>query len=149
MAANLWFFYALSTSVLWGLGYVLAEKILKLGVPPSVFMLTQALICLPLYGILISLRPGQLKSGIDLFSLNKATLLLMLLNGVCVIGGQLLILTSIAAKNATLASMVEITYPIFVALFSLLIFKESHLSWSTALGGLLILSGVGLIYLKN
>ena len=77
MASNLWFFYALSCSVLWGFGYTLAEKMLRLGVPPSFLMLTQALICLPLY-VVLSTKLGQFKAGMDFLDGNKGVLLLIL-----------------------------------------------------------------------
>jgi drug/metabolite transporter (DMT)-like permease len=97
----------------------------------------------------LSTKLGQFKAGMDFLEGNKSVLLIILLNAACVVTGQFLILTSISEKNATLSSMVEITYPIFVALFSWLLFRQFHLSWTSIIGGLMIMSGVFLIYLKN
>ncbi|MGA2053413.1 MAG: EamA family transporter, partial [Opitutales bacterium] len=58
-------------------------------------------------------------------------------------------LLAIQHKNATLASLIEISYPFFVALFAWLLFRDVQLSWATALGGLLILAGIAIIYRFN
>jgi drug/metabolite transporter (DMT)-like permease len=52
-------------------------------------------------------------------------------------------------QNASLVGMVEITYPLFTILFAYIFFKEFHLNVFTMLGGMLILSGVFLMYLKG
>ena len=44
---------------------------------------------------------------------------------------------SIVAKNATLAGLVEISYPIFIALFSYLLFKQ-QITLATAIGATII-----------
>jgi len=55
---------------------------------------------------------------------------------------------SITAKSATLAGLVEISYPIFIALFSYLLFK-SRVSVSTLIGGGIIFCGIFVIYYFN
>ncbi len=59
---------------------------------------------------------------------------------------NLSILASMQEKNATVAGLVEIAYPLFTALFTWLFFREVEMSWGTAFGGLLVLSGVACIY---
>lgn len=61
--------------------------------------------------------------------------------------GALLIYIAIGEKNATLASLIEISYPFFVAIFAWLFFRDAQFSWPTLLGGLLILGGVGVVFL--
>jgi drug/metabolite transporter (DMT)-like permease len=61
--------------------------------------------------------------------------------------GGLLIYIAIAEKNATLASLIEISYPFFVAIFAWLFFRDAQFSWTTLLGGLLILGGVSVVFL--
>jgi drug/metabolite transporter (DMT)-like permease len=53
---------------------------------------------------------------------------------------------SIQGKNATLAGLIEITYPLFIALFAYFAFGEAQLSLASALGGTLIFAGVATIY---
>ena len=52
---------------------------------------------------------------------------------------------AIHSSNATVASLIEITYPLFVAICAIVLFQENHLSWSIAIGGTLILLGTGVI----
>jgi drug/metabolite transporter (DMT)-like permease len=61
--------------------------------------------------------------------------------------GALLIYIAIGEKNATLASLIEISYPFFVAVFAWLFFRETQFSWPTVFGGLLILGGVAVVFL--
>ena len=56
-----------------------------------------------------------------------------------------LLFMSIESKNATLASLIEITYPVFVALFSFILFKHTHINPSVMLGGILVITGAGII----
>ena len=55
---------------------------------------------------------------------------------------------AVEAKNASLASMIEISYPLFVVLFTWIFFREIQLSGMTFLGGILVIAGVCLI-IKN
>jgi uncharacterized membrane protein len=59
---------------------------------------------------------------------------------------ELFIALSITGKSDALAGLIEISYPLFIALFSYLLFKESELNVPTAIGGLLIFSGVAVVY---
>ncbi len=60
--------------------------------------------------------------------------------------GGLLIYMAIGEKNATLASLIEISYPFFVAVFAWLFFRETQFNWPTILGGILILGGVAVVF---
>jgi drug/metabolite transporter (DMT)-like permease len=61
---------------------------------------------------------------------------------------ELFIGFSITAKNATLAGLIEISYPIFIALFSFILFR-SVVNLPTMLGGMIIFVGVFVIYYFN
>ena len=56
-----------------------------------------------------------------------------------------LLFLSIDGKNATMAGLIEISYPIFIVLFTWLLFREMHLTWTSALGGLLIMAGAAVV----
>lgn len=149
MVANLWFFYSLTASILWGVGYVLAEKILKQTViSPAFLMLTATAVTLPLYAALC-VYLGEFKTGMAATFSSPLVFWLVVLHALTIIGGNFLILTSVVEKNATLVTMIEITYPLFVALFAYLILKEVQLTWATAAGAALIFSGVAVIYFKG
>lgn len=59
------------------------------------------------------------------------------------------IFLSIAAKNATVAGLVEISYPVFIALFAWLVLRETQLTAGVAAGAALIFAGVVLVLLKS
>lgn len=148
MMAHLWIILAVSASVLWGLGYAVSEKVLNTGLHPSILMLTTATITFPLF-IFLAFYLDQVKPGIAILSANPKLILMMLINSVCIVIGAYLILVAINLKNATLVNMIEMTYPLFTALFAYLILKEVQLTQWTLIGGALILSGLAVIAVKS
>lgn len=60
-----------------------------------------------------------------------------------------LILVAIKSKNATVASLIEISYPIFVVLFSYIFWKNIHLNFWTIIWWVMILWWIVLVYLFN
>lgn len=62
--------------------------------------------------------------------------------------GAGLIYHAISMKNATVVSLIEISYPVFVCLFAYILYRDIQVNMWTALGGLLIFCGVFTIYLK-
>ncbi|MFA5592075.1 MAG: EamA family transporter [Micavibrio sp.] len=148
MAAHLWFFYALGSAIIWGFSYALSEKVLKAGIQPSFLMVVTGVITL--FGsIALCTSLGQFKSGLNLLSNDKSLLAVIFAVAVSYVVGNLLIYMAVAAKNATYASLIEISYPAFVALFAFLFYKEVQFSFYTAMGGLLIFTGVAIIYTKS
>ncbi len=143
--SNLWFIYALSAAVMWGLGYVIDEKILKSGVSPVILMILQTTVVFPLYLIVASRHEGSM-AEIKLVLGDMKLLSITILAGIMILFGNLAILHSVADKNATLASMVEISYPIFVVLFSYMLVKDFSVSIYTLFGGIMIFAGVFLVY---
>lgn len=148
MVAHLWIFLALSASVLWGLGYAMSEKVLNTGLHPSIVMLTTASITLPLF-IFLAFYLDQVKPGIALLSSNPKLLGMMLINAVCILIGSYLILVAINLKNATLVNVVELTYPLFTALFAYFLLKEVQFNQWTFLGAAFVITGVGIIAFKS
>lgn len=148
IASKLWFFSALGAAMLWGIGYVLSEKLLKTGFSPLFLMFASDILTLPFYFLLVYFA-GQLKPGIELALMNKQNMMLLFITAMTVIGGNYLIFLSISEKNATMASIIEISYPLFTCLFAWLLFKDMQINLYTVLGGLLIFSGVAVIYLKG
>ena len=80
---------------------------------------------------------------------SKQLLLFLVFGIVSFTLGNFLILSSIQSKNATLSGMIEISYPLFIAIFAYLFFKENQISLATLVGGLLIFGGVFVIYYFN
>ena len=147
MSGNVWFLCATLASVFWGVSYALAGRLLQIGVSVPMVLLIETAFAAPVFLALACFR-GTVRSDISLIlSTPGAAVLTLGLVVTCVIAG-FFIVTSIAGKNATLAALIEISYPLFTFAFVWLIFREVQLSWATAAGGLLILLGSLMVYLK-
>ncbi len=79
------------------------------------------------------LRAVGTQTGWFLFSLVAASL------------GALLTYMAIGEKNPTLASIIEISYPLFVVMFTWVFFQEFQLNAMTCLGAFFVVFGVMLI----
>lgn len=140
-----WYVFALGAAVVWGLHYPLIDHALKRVSMVSVFTLT----LLPLL-IVVPLYHKQLATDWAVVqSMDWPTRLPILAIVVTSTAGALLLIASIAGKNATLAALIEISYPVFVVLFAWLLFGEYHLTARVLLGAGLIIAGVLLIISRN
>jgi len=149
MAGSLWLIYALGAAILWGLSYALSEELLqRRGVPASFLIFMEALVAIPLYIILVQ-SLGGFKAGIVATFSDTKTLFMVIVMGVCFMVGNFLIMLSVTEKNATLTSFIEISYPLFTVFFVWLLLGKFDLNLYSALGALLIISGVGVMYLKG
>ena len=148
LSSHLWFFLALGAAVFWGLGYAFTEKIMKDGLNPFVLLSFLVLAQMIAYPLFFYFSGGDYKSQIDLLK-NPTALWMLALVMIFFVLGNAFIFSSIQMKNASLSNIIEISYPIFVVLFSWLIFKENHVNIHTVIGGTLIFSGVTLILLKS
>lgn len=143
----MWLAYALGASAVWGLVYVLSEQLYRhLSVPTVVGI---QLVVVAGVAAVIALFSGKVQSDLATLASSRALLGILLLSIAAWIAAEFLIAYSIAGKDATLAGLIEISYPIFIALFAYLLFHESSLSLATALGGALIFAGVVVIFLAE
>ena len=136
-----WWIYGLIGALVWGLHYNLVGKALTVASPITVLIiqLLPLIVILPLYfsTFLTDLKQIYL-STMDI----KISSIVMIFTNII---ASLALYKAIEGSNATLASLIEISYPVFVALFAIILFKENHLDWSTVIGGLLVLSGTAII----
>ncbi len=140
-----WYLAALGAAVIWGIHYPLIGNALRTVSPASVMLLTVAPIVLIVpwfhreiltdYRALLALDWGSRTAILSIAATSTIATVLLLL--------------SIGSKNATLASLVEISYPLFVALFTFVIFRENHVNASVLAGAVLIFAGIALIALNN
>jgi drug/metabolite transporter (DMT)-like permease len=143
----MWIILSLSASVLWGLTYVVDEQIYR---RISVFSsLAIASLCVFLVMLAASYISGSLGKDIAVLSSSRRVLALVLCGAATLLTAELLIGLSISSKNATLAALIEISYPLFVATFAVLLFNEERPNVMTVVGGVLILGGVFLISYFN
>lgn len=143
----MWVIFALSASLFWGLTYVLDEKIYdKISVITSL-AITSFFAFVVLF--LVSYFTGDLKTDLHQIVTSRSLTILVIAGTITLIIAELLIGFSITSKNATLAGLIEISYPIFIALAAYLLFKENQLNTGSIIGGVLVFLGVGVIYFFN
>lgn len=144
----MWLIYAISASVVWGLDYALGEKIFRSKIAPTTLLFFQLLFGIIAF-LIIGIRNSQLKQDVSILMANTQTLGWVLVALLTFNAGNLLIFLSIQSKNATIAGLIELSYPIFTVLFSWLLFNENHLTPSLIIGSLFIFIGVFIIGLFN
>ncbi len=140
----MWIVYALSASLVWGLEYTLAEQLLRRKISPITLTVLQMLGG-GLIFLILTVTRGKLQ---DYRTLTQDHQLfgLTVLNVIGFGLGNFFVACAIANKNATAASLLEVSYPLAVVLFTWLLFREVHLNLGTMLGGAFILLGVTLMY---
>lgn len=149
MAGNLWLFCSLLAAMLWGISYNISQILLKqYDLNVGTIMMCTQLCTLPLW-ILIATSSSKFGHDWSVITSGWGVALLVFVCAVTVVAGNHLTMFAISEKNATLASLIEISYPFFVALFGWLVFKEAQVNIWSAVGGLLIFSGIAVIYLKS
>lgn len=140
-----WYLTAIGAALIWGIHYPLIDNALKRLSLVSVLLLTALpiLVVTPFFyrSVVADYRVFMAMDGQQ-----RAAVLAIALTSLL---ASVLLFLSIDSKNATLASLIEITYPVFVALFAYLLFREVHVNASVLLGSLLVFAGVGIIIVNN
>jgi drug/metabolite transporter (DMT)-like permease len=144
---NLWFFSALAAAALWGVSYAIMGRLFELEIPVTLWLLLYSGLSFPLY-LALMLRGGNLSRTGQFLGMHPQIWLYMALSILSGMAANFLIAFSISQKNATVSSLIEISYPFFTLMFAWILFREAHLNWATASGALLIFFGIGIIYLK-
>ena len=140
-----WYVTALGAALVWGIHYPLVDFALKRVSVFSVLLLS----VLPVV-LLTPVFLRDLAHDLDTFrGLPAVEQGMIAAIGLTSLVGAVLLYLSIAGKNATLASLIEITYPVFVAFFAYVMFRHIHLNASVMFGGLLVIAGAGLIIYNN
>ena len=140
-----WYLTALAAALVWGIHYPLVDFALKRVSIFSVLLLS----VLPIL-LLMPVFLRDLARDLDAVrALPGSEQGMIAAIGLTSLLGAVLLYLSIAGKNATLASVIEITYPVFVAVFAYVIFRQVHLNASVVIGGLMVMAGAGLIIYHN
>jgi len=144
--ANLGFILAVLAAVLWGLTYCLDERVLASVSVSKLYFLHCLCGVLVAGGIL--LFQGQSPAGLFTFDTAKASLPLVGLTLLTATAAALAILGSIQLLGASKSAVLEISYPFFVAFFSVLFFG-GQLQLPVVLGGVFIFIGAAIIVLAK
>ncbi len=140
-----WYVTALGAATIWGIHYPLVDNALKRISPVGVLMLT----AIPVLLVSALFYRHLAADYLVIKGMDWSSKLLVIALGATSIVGTVLLYMSINSRNATLASLIEISYPVFVVLFSYLLFRQVHVTPSVVAGGLLVFAGVALIILNN
>jgi drug/metabolite transporter (DMT)-like permease len=92
---------------------------------------------------------NQLRGNLQLLAADRTLLANLLVSSLAYGVGSWLIYVAISLKNATLASFIEVSYPVFTGIFAYLIFREVQVNAWTAFGSALIVAGIFIIFLKS
>ena len=133
-----WWGYALLSAACWGMQYVLLEVLfgkLEFAAAYSFLSIANGLLVAL---ILFLIHPKQDWSQLSQSWPVMGMIALYLLFGS---GAYLFNAYAIRDKNATLASLLEIAYPLFIILFTALFLRKMHLNFSGIVGAILILGG--------
>lgn len=134
------YIFAIGAAVAWGMVYTLDQKIMDKVSPLSLLFFSyvvSTLIVLPL----MFLEKGSFQS---IITSGKNNLGLLFISTFLTILASFLILSSVKILHAPTASVLEISYPLFVTLFAFLLYNEV-ITWQFVLGAVLVFSGTAII----
>lgn len=137
---------ALFASVLWGLTYCLDERLLESLSVFKVYFL-HCLCGVVVAGVFL-LAQGEPIGSLVSLSAGSASKLLVVLTLITATTATLCILGSIRLLGANTSAVLEISYPLFVALFSTLVFR-GQLQPPVILGGIFIFIGAAIIVVSS
>ncbi len=140
-----WWMWATAASLIWGIHYVMIGRVLTAVSPITVFWMPMIPLVLTLpffYKTIVGDLHTLVGTGNDV----KISAAVAMCTSIL---GALFLYKGIQASNATYASLIEITYPVFVAFFSFLIFRENHLNLTVVSGGILVMLGTSLVIYGN
>ena len=144
----MWIVYALAAAIIWGISYAASGRVIERGITPLVFFFLYTFFgaAAAAIALVVGGKAGALVSEFRSLQNDWIWLLVAVISSAA---GGLLIYIAIGEKNATLASLIEISYPFFVALFAWVFFREIQFNWRTLVGGALILGGVAVVFFSE
>jgi len=146
-----WWIFSILAAVLWGLHFNLVVKVSNvlpkdIYTPLTIFVITSVSILL----LLPFIHQKVLSNLVTLWSSgNDIRLSVIVLIFTAIIAANLLYVAMQLSPNATVAALLDITYPLFIAIVAWVLYRENHLDWSVLLGGSLIFTGALLIVWKH
>ncbi|MDH5611857.1 MAG: EamA family transporter [Gammaproteobacteria bacterium] len=146
-----WWIFSIIAAVLWGLHFNLVVKVANvlprdIYSPLTLFFITSVsiLLILPVVYQKVLANLVTLWHASDDIKISVVVLVFTAL-----IAASLLFIAMQLSPNPTVAALLDITYPVFIAIIAWLLYRENHLDWSVLVGGGLIFSGAMLIVWKH
>ncbi len=134
--------YAIGAAIVWGLVYTIDERILDT-ISPAALVFLQAIISAAVMAPIVFLRDQSLST---IFTSGRSNILLILFSVFLATAANFFIFSAIKATDASTASIIEISYPFFVVLFSFLLLRSAP-SLALIIGGIFVFVG-SLIIIK-
>lgn len=136
-----WYVYAFSAAVMWGVHYNLLSIAMRALSPITAYWMPTIIMVVG-----IPLLKGSLIR--DFHRVMEADWKIQ--SAVALISFTGFIATTclykaIQSHNPVHAGLIEITFPIFVAAFGLIMLGQNHFNWGTIVGGSLIMIGAGIV----
>jgi drug/metabolite transporter (DMT)-like permease len=130
------FMYAIGAAVTWGLIYTIDQKILS-GISPVTLLFINSILTAIVMLPLVFFSQGSLKNILVSGRMNLALIIISVLLAIL---ANFLIFSGIKSIGASSASIIEVSYPFFVVLFTFIMFRSSPNIYFF-IGGMLILVG--------
>ena len=143
-----WFFYALGAAIIWGINYAVSGRLLERGMSPQTLYFIDT-VCGGLTLTVLITATGRWEATALEIRSARPDLIYLVVAVIATISAGMLIFLSIQAKNATVASLIEITYPLFTAFFVWALFRQATFNLTTLFGALLIFAGVVIVAQAN
>jgi uncharacterized membrane protein len=137
----LWLLYALGAAVIWGINYAVSGRLLERGMSPQTLFFIDLVFGTLSLAALLTITGRWSATAAEIRSA-QPDLFWLILAVVAATTAGLLIFMSIQAKNATIASLIEVSYPLFTAFFAWILFRQNTINTATIIGALLIFAGV-------
>lgn len=144
----LWLVYALGAALIWGVNYAVAGHLLARGMSSQTLFLVDLIFGTLAMGAFITFS-GRWPSTVAELQNVRPDLAWLMVAVAAVTAAGLLSFMSIEAKNATLASLIEVSYPLFTAFFAWALFRQTTINAATIIGALLIFAGVVVVARGN
>lgn len=140
----MWLVYAMSASALWGLEYVLMGRLFDGRISPLFLLSIQMLTSAVTIGS-ICIATGTFTTELGAATRSPNVIMLVVFSCIVFGLGNLLIATSIQAGNPLLAGLVEISYPLFIVVFAIVLGWSEPVGPRALVGGLTILAGAAIL----
>ena len=136
-----WYIFAVGAAIIWGLHFNLLSKAMTVISPITAYWLPTVIMVIGLpffYKTVYSDLVAVYHSGWDI----KLPVIIISFTS---FAASMCIYQAIQMHNPMHAGLIEITYPIFLTIFALILYQQNYFNLSTLIGGGLIMAGSALI----
>jgi len=135
-----WIVFPILSSILWGLFYAVTGEIVKrMSIFSAISYYSLILSCI---FFAIAYFNNSVVSDWNVLKGDNKALLYIIILALSGAAGYFCMFTGVKMKTSTAVAVIEVSYPLFTALFTWIIFRENHLSFGLIFGGILIASGI-------